>query len=170
MKVIAAAAALLALAALPVIVLGHAQLVSADPPVGGTLTSTPHTLTATFDDELTPNGSSIVVEDAAGAQVATGSVSEDDAHTMLAQLPALANGPYTVKWTAVSADDAAVERGTYAFTVGSTVSTPGTTAAPTPGGGTGGAAGSGGDVLIALGLAAAIVVVVVVFIFVRSRR
>jgi methionine-rich copper-binding protein CopC len=165
MKVLAAFVALVAVAALPVIALGHAQLVSADPPVNGTLTRTPYTLKATFDDELTPTGSSIVVESSTGTQVATGTVSQDDAHSMIAQLPALANGPYTVKWTAVSADDAAVERGVYSFTVGSTISTP----APTPipsGAGT----GSGGDVLIALGLAGAFIVAVVAFIVVRGRR
>jgi methionine-rich copper-binding protein CopC len=165
MKAFAAFVAVVAVTALPVIALGHAQLVSADPPVNGTLTTTPYTLKATFDDELTPAGSSIVVESSTGAQVATGGVSDDDAHTMLAQLPALANGPYTVKWTAVSADDAAVERGLYSFTVGSTVSTPAPTAAPSAPG-----TGSGGDALIALGLAAALIVVVVAVIVMRGRR
>jgi methionine-rich copper-binding protein CopC len=83
--------------ALPAIVLGHAELVSSDPPVGGTLTTTPYTLTATFDEELTADGSSIVVEGPDGAQVATGTVSETDEFSMTAELPALPDGAYTVR-------------------------------------------------------------------------
>ena len=148
-------------------VLAHAQLVSADPPVGGTLTSTPHTLTATFDEELTADGSSLVIEGPSGVQVTTGTVSADDDKTMTADLPALPAGTYTVRWTAVTADDLAVERGSYTFSVASAAAsaTPAPTQPPT-----GGATGSSNDVLIAVGLAAIFILVVVAFIFVRSRR
>jgi copper resistance protein C len=160
-------AAILATLALTGSVLAHAQLVSADPPVGGTLTTTPYTLTAAFDDELTADGSSIVVENASAAQVASGNVSPDDAHSMTAALPALPSGTYTVRWTAVSADDQAVERGTYTFNVGSAGAsfTPAPTQPPA-----GGATGSGNDVLIAVVLAAALIAAVVAFVFVRGRR
>ena len=152
---------------LPTIVLGHAQLVSSDPPVGGTLTTTPYTLTATFDDELTPDGSSIVVENSAGTQMAAGAVSADDDKTMTADLPALPAGTYTVRWTAVTADDLAVERGTYNFSVGSAAAsvTPAPTQPPA-----GSATGSSNDVLIAVVLAAALIAAVVAFVFVRGRR
>lgn len=152
--------------ALPALALGHAELVSSDPPAGGTLTSTPYTLTATFDDELTPDGSSIVIENASGAQVAQGTVSADDAHVQIAELPVLPDGVYTVRWTSVSADDAAVERGSYTFTIGAGSSA---TATPTPAP-DGGATGSSNDVLIAVGLAAIIIVVVVGYVFLRGRR
>lgn len=167
MRVAAAIAGLLAVVALPVIVLAHASLVSSDPPVGGTLPLTPYPLKATFDDELTPNGSSIVVEDGAGSQVASGTVSADDAHTMTAALPTLAAGTYTVRWTAVSADDQAIERGTYTFRVSSSgiPVSPAPTAAPGSG-----ATGSNNDVLIAVGLAAVLIVGVVAFVIVRGRR
>jgi Uncharacterized protein, homolog of Cu resistance protein CopC len=151
--------------------LAHAQLVSADPPVGGTLATTPYTLTATFDEELTPDGSSLVVENGAGTQIATGTVSTDDAHVMTAELPALAPGQspgqFTVRWTAVTADDLAIERGTYTFSVGSASAS--ITPAPTqpPGGG---ASGSSDDVLIAVGLAAILILAVGAFVFVRGRR
>jgi methionine-rich copper-binding protein CopC len=179
MRVAAAIAATLAFAALPVIVLAHAELVTSDPIAGGTLTTTPYPLTATFDDELTPDGSSIVVQDAGGAQVATGSVSPGDAHVLIAELPALPGGEYTVRWTAVTADDAAVERGTYSFTVGGASASVTTSATPsaTPSGTPAatpppapGATGSSNDVLIAIGLAAAIIGAVVAFIFIRGRR
>jgi methionine-rich copper-binding protein CopC len=148
-------------------VLGHAELVSADPPAGGTLTTTPYTLTATFDDELTANGSSIVVENGAGTVVASGTVSADHAKTMTVELPALPDGAYGVRWIAVSADDQAVERGTYNFSVGSAApsATPASTPPPAAG-----ATGSSTDVLIAIGLAAILILVIVAFIFVRGRR
>ena len=98
--------------------------------------------------------------------MAQGTVSADDAHVQTADLPALPDGEYTVRWTSVSADDAAVERGTYTFTVGSAGSaTPAPTPAPD-----GGATGSSNDVLIAVGLAALIIVVVIGYVFLRGRR
>ena len=165
MKVAAAIAATLALAALPVVALAHAELVTSDPADGATIT-TPYTLKATFDDELTADGSSIVVEDASGTQVATGTVSDSDEFTLTAELPALPTGTYTVRWTAVSADDAAVERGTYTFNVGVGAASP--TPAPTPAPVEPG--GSSNDTLIAVGLAAVIILGVVAFIFLRGRR
>ncbi len=166
-KLIALGLAVLATLALAAPALAHASLVDSDPVAGGTLTSSPHTLTATFDEELTPNGSSIVIEGPAGLVVAMGTVSADDAHVMTAELPPLPAGAYTVRWTAVTADDLAVERGTYTFSVGSAAAsvTPAPTQPPA-----GGATGSSNDVLIALGLAAILILVVVAFIFVRGRR
>ena len=87
------------------------QSTSADPAQGDTI-KTPYSLSATFDDELTPDGASIVIVDANGTTVASGTVSATDDHTMTAELPLLPDGDYEVKWTAVSADDKAVERGT----------------------------------------------------------
>lgn len=158
--------AALATLALAAPALAHASLVSADPPAGGTLTSTPFTLTATFDEELTADGSSLVIEGPSGAQVGTGTVSDDDDKTMTADLPALQAGQYTVRWTAVTADDLAVERGTYNFSVGSATATATPMTTPPPPVGT---AGSSNDVLIAIGLAA-VIIVVVALIFVRGRR
>ncbi|MEA2677097.1 MAG: copper resistance protein [Chloroflexota bacterium] len=170
MRVAAAIAAALAFAALPVIALGHAELVSSDPPAGGTLTTTPYTLTATFDEELTPDGSSIVVENSIGTAIASGTVSPDDAHMMTAELPAFAGleppGTFTVRWTATTADDGAVERGTYTFNVGAGSATP----EPTPI--VPGPATESPDTLIAIGLAAVLLVIVAFATIrtVRSRR
>jgi methionine-rich copper-binding protein CopC len=161
MKVAAAIAATLTFVALPVVALGHAELVSSDPPAGGTLTTTPYPLTATFDDELTPDGSSIVVQDAGGAQVATGNVSPGDAHVLIAELPALPEGAYTVRWTAVSADDAAVERGSYTFAVLESI-------IPLPNDGE--PVTDSKDPIIAVGLAAVAIIAILAFIFLRRRR
>lgn len=161
MRVAAAIAATLAFAALPVIVLAHAELVSSDPIAGETLTTTPYPLTATFDDELTPDSSSIVVQDAGGAQVATGNVSPGDAHVLIAELPALPEGEYTVRWTAVSADDAAVERGSYTFGVLVSIMLPPKNGEPVT---------DSKDPIIAVGLAAIAIIAIVAFIFFRRRR
>lgn len=147
--------------------LAHASLVSSDPSDGGTLTAVPFTLTATFDEELTPDGSSIVIEGPSGVQVATGTVSANDRKTMTADLPALPAGNYTVRWTAVTADDLAVERGTYTFGVVSAAAsaTPMTTSPPPVV-----ATASGNDLVIALVLAAIAIIGVLAFVFVRGRR
>jgi LPXTG-motif cell wall-anchored protein len=164
MKGTAAIAALLALVALPVIVLGHASLVSSDPSDGATI-STPFTLEATFAEEIDPAQSTLIVENSAGAQVAAGTVDADDTTTMTAELPTLPDGVYTVRWTTVTPDDNGVERGTFTFNVGSGNATPAPTAPPATG-----ATGSNNDVLIAVGLAALLVVGVVAFVFLRGRR
>ena len=167
MKVAAAIVALGMLVTLPGIALAHAELVSSDPPAGGTLTTTPYTLTATFDDELTPDGSSIVVENASGTEVATGTVSQTDEFAMTAELPTLPDGAYTVRWTAVTADDLAVERGTYTFNVGaaSSSATPTPTAPPVDG-----LPGDSKEPIIAIGLAALIIGAIVLFVIIRGRR
>lgn len=164
LRVAAAIAATLAFAALPVIVLGHAALVTSDPANGATI-QTPYTLVATFAEETDPARSTLVVENGSGAQVATGTVNADDATKMTAQLPALPDGVYTVRWTTVTPDDNGVERGTFTFNVGSVSTTP----VPTPPT-AGGASGSSNDVLIAVGLAVVLIVGVVAFVFLRGRR
>jgi LPXTG-motif cell wall-anchored protein len=163
MKVAAAIAATLAFAALPVIVLAHASLVNSDPAAGATIT-TPYTLVATFAEETDPARSTLIVENSSGAQVAAGTVNADDQTKMTAQLPTLADGVYTVRWTTVTPDDNGVERGTFTFNVGSGSAAP----APTPP--AVGATGSSNDVLIAVGLAAILILAVVAFVFVRGRR
>jgi hypothetical protein len=167
-RLAALVAGALASLALAGVVLAHAELVSSDPPAGGLLTTTPYTLKATFDEELTPDGSSIVVESATGAQVATGTVSETDEFSMTAELPNLAPGTYTVRWTAVTADDAAVERGTYTFnvTVGAASGSP----LPTPPPNDGEPVTDSKDPLVAVGLAAIAIVLILAFIFFRRRR
>ena len=154
-------------------VLGHAQLQSSDPPAGGTLSATPYLLTATFSEELASDGSSLVVESEAGQQVALGGVSADDPTTMTAQLPVLPTGTYTVRWTALTSDDNAVERGTYAFTVAPEQASAIASAAPTPLPSGEPAATSGGttsDLILALVVAAVVIAVVVGFVALRNRR
>jgi methionine-rich copper-binding protein CopC len=161
------ALALIALLAWTTVTLGHATLLAADPANGGTLTTTPYTLTLTFDEPLAANGSTIVVRASSGAEVATGGVSEASDTVMTAELPALAPGQYVVRWTALTPDDGAVERGTLSFTVEAAASTP---SAPTPGPTPPGQATGGNDLLIALLVAAVAIAGVVGFLLVRGRR
>jgi len=181
----ALALAIALVAAFGAVALAHAQLTSADPAQGDTI-KTPYSLSATFDDALTPDGSSIVIVDANGTTVASGTVSTSDDHTMTAELPLLPDGGYEVKWTAVSADDKAVERGLYQFQVSASASaapptqapasaaasaapaTHGPTPVPSATNGSGG--GGGNDLLIAIVLAVVIIGGVAGFVLYRNRR
>ena len=165
-------------------------------PTVETLDHTPYTMTATYDDSLTPDGSSIVVSDSTGAEVARGTVSPDDDKVMTVDLSSLPPGEYIARWTAVTADDLAVTRGTISFTVAVLATpSPGTTAAPSaaattsPAGPTPAAtsmpspvplpsAGGGpppptsgsSDVLLALVIAAVVIGGIAVYLFRKSRR
>jgi methionine-rich copper-binding protein CopC len=115
-----------ALAALGVLVMvltvgAHAKLVRAEPRPGGTVTAPPAVARAWFNDELDVKRSLMRVTDRNGARVDRGDGRVDlddlDRKSMLVQLRLLAPGTYTVRWTAVSADDQYAARGTYRFTV-----------------------------------------------------
>jgi hypothetical protein len=80
---------------------------------------------------MTPNGSSLVVKDATGATVATGTVDPEDDRRMVATPAApLGNGAYTVESTAV-ATDGHIEHATWTFTV-AVVATPAAPASTAP--------------------------------------
>jgi methionine-rich copper-binding protein CopC len=152
------------------LVLGHAELESSDPADGATI-KTPYTLTATFGEEITPNGSSIVVQDSTGAQVANGTVSPSDSKQMTIDLPVLPDGQYTVLWVSVTADDNGVLRGTYHFNIsanGSSASTVPATVSPSAARGQ--STGSGGDLLIPLVVVVILVAAIAGYFLYRSRR
>ena len=150
---------------------GHADLIASDPPSGGTLTTTPFTLTATFTEELDPGLSSLIVESAAGAVVAHGTVSADYPTLMTAELPTLEPGAYTVRWTSVTPDDQGVERGTFTFNVAASGATPTPAATPAPTAPpAGGSSGQGGDVLIAMLFAGFAIGAVLLLVVLRGRR
>jgi methionine-rich copper-binding protein CopC len=161
MRVAAAIGAVLALG-LPAVALAHAELVTSDPADGATITL-PYTLTATFNEEIDPVASTLFVENAAGEQVATGTVDPDDHTRMSADLMNLPAGDYEVRWTVVTPNDQAVERGTFSFSV-SVVR-----ASPPPGSVSGDTVPKGYEVAIALALAA-ILIGAVVFLILRRRR
>ena len=163
--VIAVVAAAFLSIALSAVALAHARLRESDPAAGATIT-TPYTLRTTFNEAIDTQ-SFVSVVNAADEEVARGSVSAADDKTMIAELPALPAGTYTVRWLAHTSDDNATQRGEFTFNVGAVA-----TAAPTPApnGGQGGQAGNSGDLLIALVVAAIGLAGIGTFIAMRMRR
>lgn len=167
----ASALAFVASFCLAATVFAHAELVASNPPDGETLTTTPHMLTATFSEEIDAGSSSLVIESAAGAEVARGAVTAEYPTVMTAELPALAPGTYTVRWTSVTPDDQGVERGTFTFNVALPGASSTPTASPTPTEPPSrSSSGLGGDVIMALLLAAIGIGAVVAYVLIRGRR
>lgn len=103
--------------ALPGSVLAHAELQRAIPAEGETVTDPVTVVTGSYSQDLAAN-SKLLVKDASGATVATGSVDPGNVRRMIAR-PAspLGNGAYEVQSTSVSADDGDIERVQWTFTV-----------------------------------------------------
>jgi hypothetical protein len=122
-----AAAAAVALATVGTVG-AHAGLETADPAPGSTIPEAPELVTADFTDRLDPALSSLTLAGPDGTILASGGVAPEDpeARQMALRPPALAEGVYTVGWTAVSDDDKDVETGSYTFTIA--VPTPAPTA------------------------------------------
>lgn len=127
--IVATVAAVL-LAALPAATLAHAELASSRPAADAVLQAPPSEVVLTFDSELDPDTSSLVVTDAAGDSVGEGGVDLDvaDRNVLHAAVDIPDDGAYEVSWTAGSIDGH-VESGTFAFRVGTPVAD---TALPAP--------------------------------------
>jgi len=117
-----AAAAVLLL--LPAAVAAHAELDVPTPADGATVEGQPAEVAGTYTQEVNPDGSSLILRDAANAVVARGGVDPADDHRMvITDLPDLAPGEYLVQSVTISAEDDELDRETWSFTV---------EAAPTP--------------------------------------
>jgi methionine-rich copper-binding protein CopC len=105
----------LALAAVQV--QAHANLVSADPAPNSTVAA-PKLIELHFSEEIAKKLSNFKLIDTGGKAVAYMAMDAKDAKS-LAGMPngALAAGPYTVTWIAVSTDDGHKMTGSYSFTV-----------------------------------------------------
>lgn len=102
----------------------HAKIKSSEPAADSTVASAPTQVKVVFDnhDPLDISGSSLVVTDESGAVVDLGDTALDkndaDRLTLVVSLKSgLANGTYTVKWTALSQGDGSVTEGSFKFTV-----------------------------------------------------
>src|SRR6478735_1633193 len=169
----------------PAIVLAHAELVTPTPADKSTVTAPVAEVSGLYSEAMKPDGSSLVVKDASGTQVAKGGVDPASDQRMVAT-PAspLGNGTYTVESTTL-AEDGDIAHSTWTFTVAvaatasavpsaaataassaaptATPATPVATVAPAPSpSADGSTTGSGGDVilpiivaLVALGAGAA---------------
>jgi methionine-rich copper-binding protein CopC len=120
----------------PGLVLAHAELDTSEPAEGTTVTGTPASISATYTETLDPDGSSLVLVDFQGTELATGGVSsttEPTKEMVIQPVPELVPGEYTVKSTTKSAADGDLDRKTWAFTVIAAESpSPSATPEPTP--------------------------------------
>lgn len=109
------AGSLLALIAAPA--LAHADLETAMPGPGETLTDPPEELVATFTENLDVSRSSLAVRDGAGVIMARGGTPGGGPRELRLGLPELTPGEYEVGWASWSTEDNEGHRGTYTFTV-----------------------------------------------------
>ena len=96
----------------------HAHLVSADPPVGGSIAAT-DTLHLTFSEGIELAFSKVEIAKADGSDLGATKIAADpkDAKIVVVTLPAkLTPGDYKVHWHVVSVDTHHTE-GTFTFTV-----------------------------------------------------
>ena len=113
------AVALLALAlAFPALALAHARLESSDPARRAALDQAPDAIRLRFNEEIEPDYSKVVVENAKGEAVASGAtrVSADDPKLLILDVPSLPAGTYTVKFEVLSVDGHRVKQ-SYPFTI-----------------------------------------------------
>jgi methionine-rich copper-binding protein CopC len=94
----------------------HVSLIAAIPEPGATLTTSPPEVQLTYDGEIIPARSQIALFDDAfqaipGVVVLTDRGENDQ---LVAQIPPLTPGRYTVQWVVVSADEHSL-RGSYTF-------------------------------------------------------
>ena len=102
----------------PALASAHAQLETAVPAVGSTVTHAPAELRLDFSEALEPTFSKIAVTGPSGASVVAGDLrtDADDARHVRVPLLKLMQGTYTVVWHAVSVDTHRTQ-GSYRFTV-----------------------------------------------------
>jgi methionine-rich copper-binding protein CopC len=182
--------------ALPGQVAGHAEVVTASPAAGATVTEPVSEVSATYSEGLTPD-SRLAVLDQDGVRIAVGRVDPANDKRMVATLDqAYVAGTFTVRSTAI-ADDGHIERTTWTFTIavpatpmptpvctdqcaGQPSETPAPTPSstpvptpnptPTPSPAPGSASGTGTDVVLPILAGLAIVAVGGSFLLARGRR
>jgi copper transport protein len=108
----------------PLPAVAHAALIAAEPAPGARLEQAPSVIHLTFNEPLSP-GSSLTVRTPDFKAVAgvTAAVNPQAPEQLLATLPLLEPGVYTVQWQATSLDDHTVT-GSYHFTVAPPAASP----------------------------------------------
>jgi len=130
--VVATAAGLLLGLVLPAAALAHAEIETATPADKAVLTTPPTEIVVTYTQGL-DDGSSIVLRDASGTEIARGVPASIGVKEMRATFAPLAPGAYTIESTTFSSEDGeGPERETVSFTVlEPTPAPPSATPAPT---------------------------------------
>ncbi len=95
---------------------GHAGLVSSEPGRRATLTVAPKEIRVCFNEDIEAKYSKLTLEDTGGTAIPLGAlhVAPDHAACLIASVPKLANGAYTVKYHVLSVDGHVVDYG-YGF-------------------------------------------------------
>ncbi|TME32570.1 MAG: copper resistance protein CopC, partial [Chloroflexi bacterium] len=94
--------------------LAHSYPQTTDPQSNARLDSAPAHIGITYDSNIAPSGSSMVLLDATGSAVQTAAdPTNGNRQTSIHPTTDLASGPYTVDWTSVSADDGHSAQGFY---------------------------------------------------------
>lgn len=110
-----------ALLTLPAPVRGHAEIETASPPPGGTVTSLPPAMVLTFSEEVRPGAVSVQVTGPGGDRVDQGDAAVDlaDPERVTVRVSLFAGGPgeYGVHWETISNIDGDAAEGDYVFTV-----------------------------------------------------
>ena len=98
--------------------LAHSYPQTTDPQSNARLDSAPAHIGITYDSNIAPSGSSMVLLDATGGAVPTAAdPTNGNRQTSIHPTTDLTPGPYTVDWTSVSADDGHSAQGFYTFVV-----------------------------------------------------
>jgi methionine-rich copper-binding protein CopC len=137
LSLVALMSALLVSVSLLAVTAAHALLVNSEPESGAMLAQSPRKVIAWYSEELETDLSSLRVFDGEGGQVDNGDGSVDlndpDHASMIVTMPAaLTAGAYTVRWTAVSADDGDETDGEFAFKVAGSEAVSGQVSAAQP--------------------------------------
>ena len=117
------------------VALGHSQLVTSIPAAGDVVATSPPAIQLVFSEPIDAEYTRLDVLDATGKAVATniGAPDPSDAHTLVAPVPRLADGLYTVDWRALSAADGHTTSGFFTFGVGNVAPPPVGSSASDPG-------------------------------------
>jgi methionine-rich copper-binding protein CopC len=113
-----AAAVILVLAGSSGTAFAHVRPQTTNPPSGARLDTPPAHLVLNYDGLIDPSGSSVVVLDSTGNQIATTNDPVPNNRTAsVSPTTDFAPGPYTVDWTTLDPTDGHVAQGFYTFVV-----------------------------------------------------
>ena len=105
---------------------GHSQLVTSVPAAGDVVASPPSDLRLVFSEPIEAAYTRLDLLDSTGKTVVSGVGAPDpaDSHSLIAPIPHLADGIYTVDWRALSASDGHTTSGFFTFGVGNVTPPP----------------------------------------------
>jgi len=108
------------MAVFPIVAAAHASFVRSEPEAGSVLKTPPSAITIWFAEPVDARFSSISVLDVDGTKMNTGGVTglPGDPNALIAMLPRLPDGQYTIAWKNISALDGHSYTGSFSLTIG----------------------------------------------------